>query len=164
MVLTCEVVGNITGRRLIEVLQKALPSMKICESPVEVGAKNPSRNELYVRELDSRTSAELVAGGDSEIQRLKEELRQIRESLADLENAMVSTNQKYEALKKKFGSLNEKSTYMLWNHCVPSPYTEHAAGEGIPARDYRFKCSQQGLRAVGRRVFLFVFENELDVF
>ena len=68
MVLTCEVVGNITGRRLIEVLQKALPSMKISESPVEIGAKNPSRNELYVRELDSRTSAELVAGGDSEIQ------------------------------------------------------------------------------------------------
>lgn len=119
MVLTCEVVGNITGKRLIEVLQKALPSMKISELTGEVGAKNPSRNELYVRELDSRTSAELAAGGDSDIQRLKEELRQTRESLADLENAMLSTNQKYEALKKKFGSLKAQSSDMLWNNCVP---------------------------------------------
>jgi hypothetical protein len=119
MVVICEVVGNITGRRLIEVLQKALPSMKVSEPSTGVDAKNPRRNELYVRELDGMGSAELAGSGDSEVRRLQEELRQARESLVALENTMVNTNQMYEALKKKFRGLNAKSAYMLWNHCVP---------------------------------------------
>ena len=67
MINTSEVIGSLSTRRLIEALQKALPSLRIIEGNM-FDDKKPLRNELFVRQIDTSVSE---ATGTDEVQQLK---------------------------------------------------------------------------------------------
>jgi hypothetical protein len=115
MINTSEVIGSLSTRRLVEALQKALPSLRIIEGNM-LDDKKPLRNELFVRQIDTSVSE---ATGTDEVQQLQVSLKRADEIIASLQKEYADTKKSLEALKKKFDNQSAQLSNILWNHCVP---------------------------------------------